>query len=233
MSEGTRVDSNSLRTNARMRRKREKGSDRLCGFLHRGARINQSTRPAKSKPVRGSHDNPGVKTLGKAGKRSTVRNPERELEDLTLKGTSIVSSRTGATGPDSNPPSGPGEQEKPTLGLRLRRSDCPHHERSKRDTSVKVAARNLNVTEAIARETNSQGDKVARHPRHLNRGGSTRRRRHNLDRETHPEASTSGSHHTNQEENKPTLRKQGPASRDLGSRNRKTKRFSISMLSEE
>ena len=68
-----------------------------------------------------------------------------------------------------------------------------------------IAARSLNVTEAIARETKSQGDQVARHPRLLNRGGSTGRRRHDLDRETHPEASTSGSHHSNQEENKPTL----------------------------
>ena len=96
-----------------------------------------------------------------------------------------------------------------------------------------VAAHNLNVTEAIAQETKSQGDQVARHPRLLNQGGSTGRRRHDLDRETHPEASTSGSHHSNQEENKPTLRKQGPASQDLGSRKRKTERVSISMLSEE
>ena len=95
--------------------KREKGPDLLCGFQLRGARINQSTRPVKSKPVRGSHDNPGMKTLGKTGKRSTVRNPERELEDLTLMGTSIVSLRNGATGPESKPPSGPGEQEKHTL----------------------------------------------------------------------------------------------------------------------
>ena len=118
--------------------KREKGPDWLGGFLLRGARINQSTRPAKSKPVRGSHDNPGAKTLGKTEKKSTVRNPERELEDLTFMGTSIISSRNGATGPDSNPPSGPGEQEKPTLRLRQHRSDWPHHERSERDTSVQV-----------------------------------------------------------------------------------------------
>ena len=82
-----------------------------------------------------------------------------------------------------------------------------------------------NVTEAIARETKSQGDQVARHPRLLSQGGSTGRRRHDLDQATHPEAPTSGSHHSNQEENKPTLRKQGPASRDLGSRNRKNKTF--------
>ena len=75
---------------------------------------------------------------GRQGKRSTVRNPERELEDLTLMGTSIVSSRNGATRPDSNPPSGPREQEKPTLLLRQRRSDCHHHEQSERDTSVQV-----------------------------------------------------------------------------------------------
>ena len=91
-----------------------------------------------------------------------------------------------------------------------------------------VAARSLNVTEAIARETKSQGDQVARYPRLLNRGGSTGRRRHDLNRETHPEASTSGSHHSNQEENKPTLRKQGPSSRDLGSRNRKKRNISQS-----
>ena len=88
-----------------------------------------------------------------------------------------------------------------------------------------VAARHLNVTEATARETKSQGD---RHPRLLNRGGSTGRRRHYLDRETRPEASTSGSHHSNQEENKPTLRKQGPTSRDLGSRYRKKRNVSQS-----
>ena len=76
--------------------------------------------------------------LGKTGKRSTVHNAERELKDLTLMGTSIVSSRNGATGPDSNPPSGPGEQEKTTLRLRQCRSNCPHHERSERDTSVQV-----------------------------------------------------------------------------------------------
>ena len=99
---------------------------------------HQSTRPVKSKPVRGSHDNPGAKTLGKTGKRSTVLNPERELEDPTLMGTSIVSSKNGATRPDSNPPSGPGEQEKPTLRLRPLRSDCHHHERIERDTSVQV-----------------------------------------------------------------------------------------------
>ena len=48
-----------------------------------------------------------------------------------------------------------------------------------------------------------------------------------------PEASTSGSSHSNQKENQPTLRQQGLASRDLGSRKRKTERFSIPMLSEE
>ena len=53
-------------------------------------------------------------------------------------GTSIVSSRNGATGPASNPPSGPGEQEKPTLRLRQRRSDRHHHKRSERDPSVQA-----------------------------------------------------------------------------------------------
>ena len=90
-----------------------------------------------------------------------------------------------------------------------------------------VAARNLNVMEAIARETKSQGDQVARHPRLLNRGEPIGRRRYDLDQETHPETSTSGSHHSNQEENKPTLRKQDHASRDLGSRKRKTERLPI------
>ena len=53
---------------------------------------------------------PGESTLGKTGKKSTVLNPERELEDPTLLGTSKVSSRNGATGSDSNLPSGPEEQ---------------------------------------------------------------------------------------------------------------------------
>ena len=44
------------------------------------------------------------------------------------------------------------------------------------------------MTEAIARETKSQGNQVAQHPRLLNRGGSIGRRRHDLDRETPPEA---------------------------------------------
>ena len=74
--------------------------------------VNQT---GEVEPVRGSHDNLGAKTQGKTGKRSTARNPERELQDLTLMGTSTVSSRNGATGPDSNTPSGPGELEKPTL----------------------------------------------------------------------------------------------------------------------
>ena len=50
-------------------------------------------------PVRGSHDTPGAKTPGKTGKKSTVLNPERELEDPTLMGTSIISLRNGATDP--------------------------------------------------------------------------------------------------------------------------------------
>ena len=45
------------------------------------------------------------------------------------------------------------------------------------------------------------------------------------DRETHPKTSTSGSYHSNQEETKPTLRKQDPASRDLGSRDKKNETF--------
>ena len=65
----------------------------------------------------------GENTLGKTGKRSTVLNPERELEGPTHMGTSIVSSRNGATGSDSNPPSGPEEQEKPTSRVRSRISD--------------------------------------------------------------------------------------------------------------
>ena len=36
---------------------------------------------------------PGENNLGKTGKKSTVLNPERELQDLTHMGTSIVSSR--------------------------------------------------------------------------------------------------------------------------------------------
>ena len=95
-------------------------SGRLGGYRLRGARSNQSTRPAKSKPVRGSHDPPVEDTQGNTGKKATVLNPEKELEDPILMGTLIVSSRNGATGTDSNPPSGPEEQEKPTLRLRQR-----------------------------------------------------------------------------------------------------------------
>ena len=40
------------------------------------------------------------------------------------------------------------------------------------------------MTEATARETKSQGDKVAQHPRLLNWGGPTGRRSHDLDQET-------------------------------------------------
>ena len=74
---------------------------------------------------------PGENTPGKTGKKSTVLNPERELEDLTHMGTSIVSSRNG-----SNPPSGPEEQEKPTPRVRQRISDWAQHERSEWDTTV-------------------------------------------------------------------------------------------------
>ena len=65
----------------------------------------------------------GENTLGKTGKKSTVLNPERELEDPTHMGTSIVSSRNGATGSDSNPLSGPEEQEKLTSRVRSLISD--------------------------------------------------------------------------------------------------------------
>ena len=54
MSEGTRGDSHSHRHKCQNVMKRENGEDRLGGFQLRGARINQPTRPAKSKPVRGS-----------------------------------------------------------------------------------------------------------------------------------------------------------------------------------
>ena len=66
---------------------------------------------------------PNKNTLGKTWKKSTVLNPERELKDPTHMGTSIVSSRNGATGSNSNPPSGPEEQEKPTHRVRPRISD--------------------------------------------------------------------------------------------------------------
>ena len=102
-----------------------------------------------------------------------------------------------------------------------------------RTGAAAIAARNLNVTEATARETKSQGDQVAWHPRLLNRGKTNRPKNARPGPRDFPEASTRGSSHSNQEENQPTLRKEGPASRDLGSRNRKTERFSIPMLSEE
>ena len=55
------------------------------------------------RPGRGSHDQPRVRTLREGqGRRQTELEPLRELEDPTLMGTSKVSSRDGATGPDSN-----------------------------------------------------------------------------------------------------------------------------------
>ena len=66
---------------------------------------------------------PGENTLGRIGKKSTVLNPERELGDPTHMGTSIVSSRNGAAGTDSNPPSVPKEQEKPTSRVKMHISD--------------------------------------------------------------------------------------------------------------
>ena len=47
------------------------------------------------------------------------------------------------------------------------------------------------------------------------------------DRETPLNTSTSGSHHSNQEENKPTLRKQRPQAETWRAEKRKTDRFSI------
>ena len=114
--------------------KRNKGPDRLCGFLLRGARINQSTRPAKSKPVRGSHDNPGVKTLGKTRKKSTVRNPERELEDPTLN-TFLEKRRHGTRQQSAVRPRGARKAYSLTETEQKR---LTHHERSERDTSVQV-----------------------------------------------------------------------------------------------
>ena len=81
------------------------------------------------------------------------------------------------------------------------------------------------MTEAMAREIKSQGDQVARHPRLQNRGEPSGRRRHDLDRETHTEASTSGSPHSNQEENKSTLRKQGPPEPRPGEQKKKNGTF--------
>ena len=63
----------------------------------------EATRPAKSKPGRGSHDKPRVRTpRERQGRSQSELNPWRELEDPTLMGTSKVSSRDGATGSDSN-----------------------------------------------------------------------------------------------------------------------------------
>ena len=64
--------------------KRENGVDRLGGSQLRGARSNQSTRPAKSKPVRGSHNKPRVRTpRERQGRSQSELNPWRELEDPT------------------------------------------------------------------------------------------------------------------------------------------------------
>ena len=56
---------------------------------------------------------------------------------------------------------------------------------------------NLNVTEAIAPKSKSPGDPVNRHPGHLNRGETTGR---SSRPKATPNSSTSGSHHSNQEE---------------------------------
>ena len=112
-------------------------------------------------PWGGAMTTPGENTLGKTGKKSTVLNPERELEDTSLMGTSIVSSRNGATGSDSNPPSGPEEQEKPTPRLRERISDWAQHERSEWGTTVQVRGNdhqplNYQTTLPQGRETNGK-----------------------------------------------------------------------------
>ena len=65
MSEGTRGDPNSHRTKCQNVTKRENGVEWLGGFQLRGVRSNQKTRPAKPKPVRGSHDNPRWEHPGK------------------------------------------------------------------------------------------------------------------------------------------------------------------------
>ena len=77
----------------------------------------------------------------------------------------------------------------------------------------------LKVTEAIARYGKGQGDQVARHPCFLNRGEPTSRKTtERLARNPHKWKLP-----FQPEENKPTLRKQDSASRDLGSRTRKRK----------
>ena len=116
--------------------KRENGVDWQGGSQLRGARSNQSTRPAKSKPVRGSQDKPRVRTpWERQGRSQSELDPWRKLEDPTLMGTSKVSSRDGATGSDSNTPTDPEEEEKPTLRQRQCRSDWSQPERSDWDTS--------------------------------------------------------------------------------------------------
>ena len=78
----------------------------------------------------------------------------------------------------------------------------------------------LNVTEAIARYGKSQGDQVARHPRLLNWGDLPAEKTERLTRNLHEwklQFQPGG--------NKPTLRKQDSASRDLGSRNKKNRTF--------
>ena len=62
-----------------------------------------------------THDNPGREHPGEDREEvNSTRSRERELKDPNHMGTSIVSSRNGATGSDRKPPSGPEEQEKPT-----------------------------------------------------------------------------------------------------------------------
>ena len=116
--------------------KRENGVDRLGGSQLRGARSNQPTRPAKSNPERGSHDNLGWEHPGKDREEVNSTQSREKTGRPNPHGNLKSSSRNGATGSDSNPPSGPEEQEKPTLRLRQSRSNWAHPERSDGDTSV-------------------------------------------------------------------------------------------------
>ena len=108
--------------------KRQNVTKRVNGVERLGSQAPRSQKPRRPhlrsrNPGEVAMTTPGENALGKAGKQLTVLDPERELKDSTHMGTSIVSSRNGATGSDRKPPSGPEEQEKPTRKVSSCRSD--------------------------------------------------------------------------------------------------------------
>ena len=96
-----------------------------------------------------------------------------------------------------------------------------------------IAACNLNVTEATARETKSQGDQVARHPRLLNRGGPTGRRRQDLNRETSRKPPQVEAPIPTRRKTSPRCESKDRQAETRGAEIEKMEPFSIPMLPEE